>query len=217
MDVHLTALRPHPQNYNQHSEDQIGRLIASLETFGQAKDIVIWAPADGAGWWYTIAGHGLVEAALRKGWTTLRATDKTMDWTETEAVAYLAADNELARLADPDEAALAALAASLANVDAELAALAVGTEERLRELLDAITTPRAEDWSDAFAGLPTTDRSPFQQMTFTLHDDQVDTVKEALQVAKGMGAAEEQSDNANSNGNALALICETFLTDHGQS
>jgi len=52
-------------------------------------------------------------------------------------LAFLAADNELARLADPDEAALAQLAAELNNVDEELAALAAGTSGRLRDLLAA--------------------------------------------------------------------------------
>lgn len=145
MDVQLTALRPHPQNYNQHSEAQIERLMVSLERFGQAKEIVVWAPAGAAGWWYTIAGHGLVEAARRLGWPAMRAADKSMDWTPEEAAAYLAADNELARLADPDEAALAALAASLGDVDAELAALAAGSEERLRELLATLEQPAGDD------------------------------------------------------------------------
>lgn len=32
------------------------------------------------------------------------------------------------------------------------------------------------------------DKAPFQQMTFTLHDDQVEEVKRALDIAKGMGS-----------------------------
>jgi hypothetical protein len=69
------------------------------------------------------------------------------------------------------------------------------------------------DWSGAF-DLPDGDRAPFQQMTFTLHDSQVEQIKEALDVSKGLGAFE--TPNENSNGNALARICETFVTDYGQ-
>jgi len=81
MDVQLSALRAHPQNYNQHSEDQIKRLVASLERFGQAKEIVVY---DGM----IVAGHGLVEAARRLGWSSIQASDRTHDWTAEEALAY---------------------------------------------------------------------------------------------------------------------------------
>jgi len=133
-DTQLAALKPHPQNYNHHSEAQIKRLMESLERFGQPKEIVTWQGM-------IIAGHGLVEAARRLGLPTLRACDMTMDWSETEALAFMAADNELARLGDPDEAALAQLVAGLGDVDAQLAALAAGTEERLKELLATLKDP----------------------------------------------------------------------------
>lgn len=68
----------------------------------------------------------------------------------------------------------------------------------------------AADWDSAFDGVPDGDRAPFQQMTFTLHDSQAERIQEALKVAQ------KQSDfagspNQNSNGNALAFICEAFL------
>ena len=72
-----------------------------------------------------------------------------------------------------------------------------------------------EEWEDAFGGLPNEDRAPFQQMTFTLHDTQAEQVKEALKVSKAMGDFID-SENENSNGNALARIVELFLMDHGQ-
>jgi hypothetical protein len=57
------------------------------------------------------------------------------------------------------------------------------------------------------------DREPFQQMTFTLHDDQAEQVKAAMDAAKAMGPFD--SPNENSNGNALARVAETFLTVAG--
>lgn len=50
----------------------------------------------------------------------------------------------------------------------------------------------------------------FQQMTFTLHDTQAETVKAAMERAKAAGASESDV-NENSNGNALAYICAAFL------
>ncbi len=70
------------------------------------------------------------------------------------------------------------------------------------------------DEAEAFAGLPNEDRAPFQQMTFTLHDEQAEQVKEALRLAKAAGVFVD-SPNENSNGNALARICETYITEHG--
>ena len=54
------------------------------------------------------------------------------------------------------------------------------------------------------------DKPEFQQMTFTLHDSQADTVKAAMERAKAAGASESDV-NENSNGNALAYICAAFL------
>jgi hypothetical protein len=50
----------------------------------------------------------------------------------------------------------------------------------------------------------------YQQMTFTLHDSQAETVKAAMDKAKDSGGAESDV-NENSNGNALAYICAVFL------
>ena len=53
------------------------------------------------------------------------------------------------------------------------------------------------------------EKAPIQQMTFTLHDEQVEVVKEALQKAKDAGPFEE-TGNENSNGNALTRIAEAY-------
>ena len=53
------------------------------------------------------------------------------------------------------------------------------------------------------------DRAPFQQMTFTLHDEQAEEINTAISKAKGEGGA-QSSVNENSNGNALAFIAERF-------
>jgi hypothetical protein len=65
-----------------------------------------------------------------------------------------------------------------------------------------------DEYSDSF-GLPDGDKEPFQQMTFTLHDSQAELVKEALAQAKNGGI--DSGVNENSNGNALAKICEAFV------
>jgi len=63
--------------------------------------------------------------------------------------------------------------------------------------------------SAGFPELPEGDKSPFQQITFTLSDEQAEIVKEAIQKSKDMGPF--VSDNENGNGNAIARIAEFFL------
>ena len=53
------------------------------------------------------------------------------------------------------------------------------------------------------------DKQPFQQKTFTLHDEQAEEVEAAISKAKEMGHA-QSAVNENSNGNALAFICQSF-------
>ena len=56
--------------------------------------------------------------------------------------------------------------------------------------------------------LPEGDREPFQQMTFTLSDEQAEVVKEAIQKAKQSEFGD--TGNENSNGNALWWICQSY-------
>ena len=79
--------------------------------------------------------------------------------------------------------------------------------------LRMLTTAEIDE-AAAFSALPDQDRAPFQQMTFTLHDEQAETIREALKLSKGMGEFTD-SPNENSNGNALSRICELFITEHG--
>lgn len=99
----LDSLRPHSLNYNHHSAEQIQRLQASLVAFGQVRPIVI--RADGT----ILAGHGVYMAARESGYTSLRCSVVPDDWTEERAIAYLVADNETRRGAQPDDLVLAEL------------------------------------------------------------------------------------------------------------
>jgi hypothetical protein len=46
-------------------------------------------------------------------------------------------------------------------------------------------------------------------MTFTVHDSQFEAIESALKKAKAVGGGSSEV-NENSNGNALAAICEAF-------
>ena len=79
----------------------------------------------------------------------------------------------------------------------------------LSALLEEVAEQRPP--TGMFPELPTGDRAPFQQMTFTLSDMQAQDVKAAMDAAKDAGPFDE-TGNENSNGNALARICEEYLS-----
>lgn len=142
--VAVELCSPHPQNYNQHDEAQIGDLRASLRRFGQVRSIVV--QDDGAGGYLLVAGHGLHQAARAEGFDELRADVIPADWQPARVLAYLAADNELARQGTPDDEQLAALVKRVQEeADEELARLAAGTEERLRELMAGLAQGEPAD------------------------------------------------------------------------
>jgi hypothetical protein len=141
--VGVGSCYPHPDNYNQHSYEQIVALQESLRVFSQVRSIVVQDDGQGGylitageGIWTAAAGEGIWTAAKREGLETLRADVIPTDWPSERVKAYLAADNELARLGDPDLSQLAALVEDVGSVDETLARLAAGTEERLAELVN---------------------------------------------------------------------------------
>jgi hypothetical protein len=126
--IPINLLDPHPANYNQHPPKQIKRLQASLRKFGQPRSIVVQAQDTGR--FLIVAGHGVTLAARAEKWTALRCDVIPADWPQERVKAYLAADNELGRMAEPDNAALAAILEEARGFDAELLeAMGYGEEE----------------------------------------------------------------------------------------
>ena len=146
-----------------------------------------------------IAGHGRVLAAQSLGLDEVPVMVAT-GWTEAQRRAYVLADNRLALNAGWDDELVRFEMADLQSAGFDVSL--IGFDGDAVQALDEMPA------------LPDGDKDPFQQMAFTLHDEQAEQVKAALEIAKGMGPFID-SPNANSNGNALARICETFVTQHG--
>lgn len=193
--LNIADLSADPANARKHSERNIEAIMASLRRFGQQKPIVV----DLSG--VVRAGNGTLEAAKRLGWTEIDATISEL--TGSEMTAYAIADNRTAELAEWDDEILAASLHGLVTDDEELA-LATGYDEaELEKLCGSFDIEEIEPPS-----LADGDREPFQQMTFTLHDDQVKAINEAMKKAKAAGPFD--GPNENSNGNALARIAEAY-------
>jgi hypothetical protein len=129
--VRISDLKPTPGNPFK-GKTHVGRLKGSLQRFGQTRPILTDA-ADGG---QTIrAGHHLTLAAEDLGWTHVAAVMAEFS-DEGEAVAYLMADNQLARVGDED-----------VDVQAQLSFLNLIGEQNLEGTgwdIDAVETLRAE-------------------------------------------------------------------------
>lgn len=188
----LDRLIPYARNSRTHSDAQVAQVAASIREFGFTNPVLIDAE-DGI-----IAGHGRVLAARKLGLEKVPCI-RLGHLTETQKRAYVIADNKLALNSGWDEEMLALELAELREVDFDLQ-------------LTGFDGAELGEFDVAEAEMPTLadgDKQPFQQKTFTLHDEQAEEVDAAIAKAKEMGHG-ESAVNENSNGNALAFVCQSF-------
>jgi hypothetical protein len=211
----LKDLIPDARNANLHSERGTWMVNKSIAKLGAGRSILIDKNNQ------IIAGNLTTEQAADIGiedvvivdtdGTTLvavRRTDMDLDDPDSGAREMAYADNRAAVVSidfDPEQIAL--------DLDAGLDLGDWFFDWEVDGILENM--PTDDEWGDAFSKIPDSDRAPFQQMTFTLHDDQAEQVREALKLAKAAGEFVD-SHNENSNGNALARIVETYITDYGK-
>lgn len=193
-------LIPYVNNARTHSEQQVLQIAASIKEFGFNSPILV----DGDNG--IIAGHGRVMAAKKLGLDEV-PTIELKHLTKTQKKAYILADNRLALNSGWDNDLLALELGELSDDGFDLDLLGFDVDELGIDGFEADEVEMPE--------LRSGNKEPFQQMTFTLHDEQVEQIKAACDIAKNMG--EFDSPNENSNGNALARVCETFMTDYGNS
>jgi ParB-like chromosome segregation protein Spo0J len=200
--IAIDRLIPYARNSRTHSDEQVAQVAASIREFGFTNPVLI----DGEGG--IIAGHGRVMAARKLGMADVPCI-RLAHLSDAQKRAYIIADNKLALNAGWDEEILALELLDLRGEDFALP-LSGFTSEELEQIFSAFdVSPLGE-----MPQMPSGDRQPFQQVTFTLHDTQAEQVQAALKAARNIGPY-IGSPNQNGNGNALARICETYLTNHG--
>ena len=192
--IEIAKLSGDPANARKHGEQNIATIVASLKRFGQQKPIVIDSSD------CVRAGNGTLDAARSLGWTHLDCV--RTDLKGSDAIAY--ADNRTAELAEWDDDVLAATLNGLLADDPDLLNAAGFSEAELDKMLDQFNADEIEP-----PELADGDREPFRQMTFTVHDSQFKVIEAAMKEAKANGGGDSLV-NENSNGNALAAICEAY-------
>jgi hypothetical protein len=196
--VRAADLRPNPKNWKTHPDRQRDALRGLLAEIGFAGAVLARELEGGS--LELIDGHLRAETTPEMLLPVL-----VLDVTAEEADKLLATFDPLGDMAEPDDVALDDL---LKGIDTE--------NDALKELLEDLRTeddeelPDEEEWSEAIDSIPDGDHPGIQQMTFTLSTAQAETVKEAIDKAKGDGDF-GATGNPNDNGNALARIAGAYL------
>jgi len=191
--MHPADLIPYARNAKKHDPEQVVKIAGSIREFGFNNPVLV--DQDNG----IIAGHGRVMAAIKLGLESVPII-RLSHLSETQRRAYILADNKLAELGGGwDEEMLRVELEELATLDFDISELGFKIEE-----IGQFDTEEA-----ALPELESGDRQPFQQKTFTVHDEQAEEIDAAILKAKEMGHGESLV-NENSNGNALAFVCQYF-------
>jgi hypothetical protein len=183
-------LKPHPKNRNKHPADQIDRLAKMIEYQGVRAPIIVSRRSG-----YMVKGHGTLLAELRLGMSSVPVVYQDFESDEQE-YAFLQGDNAIADWADLD----------LAGINADLADLGPDFDVDQLGLRDFVVEPAD------LPELPSGEKSPFRQMAFIVTDAQSEEISAALKRAKDAGEF-GSTGNTNSNGNALARICQVYIQE----
>jgi ParB-like chromosome segregation protein Spo0J len=184
-----------PNNARKHDDKNIAAIAGSLSEFGQRKPIVVWRKT-------VVAGNGTLVAARSLGWFDIEVALIPDDWSPDKVKAFALADNRTAELAVWDEQVLGSQLVELGEAGWEVAEFGFGT----------VDGASADELLEAFADLGN-DKSDLEQITFTLHKSQANTIKRAIDEAHAMGDYGD-TGNTNKNGNAITRIVELWLGQH---
>jgi len=179
-------LKPNPSNPRTIRDDKFKKLVQSLKDFPEMADVrPVVVNTDHM----ILGGNMRFRAMVEAGWKEIPV--EVVDWPEDKQKEFIIKDNVSGGEWDWD-----ALANEWDAGDLEAWGLDVPG-------FDMNADGLGEDFT-----LPDGDKAPFQQMTFTLADEQAEQIKNAIADIKQTEEYKyaETMGNENSNGNALYLI-----------
>lgn len=177
--ISISELKPYPNNARQHPQEQINKIVNSINEFGFITPVIIDENN------MILVGHGRTEAAKIAGLDKVpfrRVTNLSDD----QKRAYILADNKLSDLAEWDKGLL----------DIELGNIGLDMSEFGFEDFSL----SAEDFGTDFE-LPSGEKSEICQITFTLHEKQKELIEYAMELVAD--DVSETFGNTNSNGNKI--------------
>lgn len=188
--VKIGEVKPNPENPRLIKDDKFKKLVASIQSFPQMLEIRPIVVNDQM---IVLGGNMRLKACKEAGLKTVTIIDAS-NLTKEQQREFVIKDNvgfgewdwnDLANNWDP--------------------------EQLMDWGLDIPGFADIENLGETFS-LPDGDKAPFQQMTFTLADEQATVIKNAIDDIKGTDEYKyaETMGNENSNGNALYLIVSSW-------
>ena len=191
----IAEIKPNPKNPRIIKDDKFAKLVKSITDFPQMlekRPLVCFTDTDGK--LVVLGGNMRLKAAKEVGLKELPVV-LADDWTEEQKAQFLIKDNVGFGEWNWDE---------------------LQSDWDVEQLSDwGLDTPGFDVNSDEMGTdftLPDGDKAPFQQMTFTLADEQAIVIKNAIDDIKRTDEYKyaETMGNENSNGNALYLIIASW-------
>ena len=183
--VKISEVISNPNNPRLIKDDKFKKLVKSIQEFPDmlnVRPIVVNTDM------VVLGGNMRLKAIKEAGIKEINI--EIVDWSEDKQKEFIIKDN-----------------ASFGEWDWSDLANNWDSEELTDWGVDIIGFSNVEDLGEGFS-LPNGDKSPFQQMTFTLADEQAEQIKNAIEEIKSTEEYKyaETMGNENSNGNALYLI-----------
>ena len=192
INKNIEDLIQYANNARTHSDEQVLQIASSIKEFGFTNPILI----DEQGG--IIAGHGRVMAAKKLNINEV-PTITLSGLTEAQIKAYIIADNAIALNSGWNEDLLQLELITLNEMNFDYSKLGFDFDFDVSDIEEEFTPD-----------LPSGDREPIRNMTFTVSDEQHELIEKALKDAKLYPLQDPAGINENSNGNALYYICEVF-------
>jgi hypothetical protein len=191
----IAEIKANPKNPRVIKDERFKKLVQSLQEFPEMlekRPLVCFTDTDGK--FVVLGGNMRLKAAKEIGLKKLPVV-LADDWTEEQKAQFLIKDNVGFGEWNWEEL----------QTDWDVQNL----EEWGLEVPGFDVDP--EEMGEGFT-LPDGDKAPFQQMTFTLADEQATVIKNAIDDIKGTDEYKyaETMGNENSNGNALYLIVASW-------
>jgi hypothetical protein len=184
--VKVSELKPNPNNPRLIKDDKFQKLVQSLKDFPEMANVrPIVVNSD----FVVLGGNMRLRAMIEAGWK--EAPVEQVDWSEEKQREFIIKDN-----------------VGFGEWEWELLANEWDAEDLEKWGLDLVGFDiNSEEYGEDFS-LKDGDKEPFQQMTFTLADEQAEQIKNAIADIKLTDEYKyaETMGNENSNGNALYLI-----------
>jgi ParB-like chromosome segregation protein Spo0J len=184
--VNIDTIKPYANNAKQHPQEQIEQIKKSIQEFGNNDPIAVWQNE-------IVEGHGRYEALKQLGVDKIPII-RLDNLTDEQRRAYTLVHNKLTMNSEFD----------FNMLDKELADLDIDMSVYGFEDLDI----NPDEFGTEFA-LNDSEKGNMEQITFMLTTEQMQAVREAMELVKD--DIYETFGNENKNGNAIYEVVRQWL------